>query len=338
MFSWLSKDVAGYGWRTREDAAEPTNSQCNSSNADSEEYTWDRNCEDKLEEDIPSPTPILEHSPNGFSETSIGHSKKAVPIIPIPQTSVPIIPMATPRPVVFQHTRSLPMPKQNPDGYLHVGSTISEPLPLARCNGFDVAESIAEDETEHVPKEVICWKKMWKEETWTKAGKTENMQDPDEGGEYRYHWDATQELDTLDENEPPSPADSEFGLSDRQLEMEAMLDTQTPPKIELSLGQVAKLQQELEYWRECAGNVGSQLQRLSKVTATKKHALLCLSRAFTAWHHHLVFLSSLNTDVSESMTPRRRQPQRQPQRQPRQELSLSPKLDAASSTCADTCS
>jgi len=222
------------------------------------------------------------------------------------------------------------MSKHSPDGYLHVGPTISEPLPVARGVGFDVAKSIAEDETEHVPKEVICWKKMWKEETWTKAGKPENMQDPNEGGEYRYHWDATQELDTLDENEPPSPTDSEFGLSDRQLELEAMLDTQTPPKLELSLGQVAKLQQELDYWRECAGNVGSQLQRLSKDTATKKHVLLCLSRVFTAWHHHLV--------LAESMTPRRRQPQRQPQRQPRQELSLSPKLDEASSTCADTCS
>jgi len=89
--------------------------------------------------------------------------------------------------------------------------------------------------------------------------------------------------------QPGSPRDSEFGLADWQLGMEALLDNRHLDKkgIACDMGDVEQmkaLQAELAYWKEKTVNVmlASKLN-----TRAARQSLMFLWRAFNAWHSQL---------------------------------------------------
>jgi hypothetical protein len=77
-----------------------------------------------------------------------------------------------------------------------------------------------------------------------------------------------------------TPRDSEFGLSDWQLGMDAMLDAQGARKAKVDAQQVAELQAELQFWKERVGDV---LCAAKMDTKAARRSLVFAWRVFRAW-------------------------------------------------------
>jgi hypothetical protein len=101
-----------------------------------------------------------------------------------------------------------------------------------------------------------------------------------------------------------SPRDSEFGVADWQLGMEAMLDTRASQKSQLDSAQhVANLQAEVDLWKERA----VQMLCSSKMdTKAARRSLVFVWRVFTAWHRQAASSSKQAAGVYDRADAMRR--------------------------------